>query len=49
MLSNLRRLASEQVDGVSAPQQGRGMAGTVLELRRHIAREIEAGALEEWL
>lgn len=50
MLSNLRyRLASEQVDGVSAPQQGRGLAGTVLELRRRIAREIEAGALEEWL
>ena len=50
MLSNLRyRLNDEEVDGVSAPQRGRGLARSVAVLRERIASEIVAQALERWL
>ncbi len=46
MLSNLRyRLNDEEVDGVSAPQLGRGLACSVAVLRERMASEIVAQAL----
>jgi Ulp1 family protease len=50
MLSNLRyRLNDEEVDGVSAPQRGCGLARSVAVLHKCMASEIVAQALERWL